>query len=183
MWSKQRRCGVALVVLAAVVSVAWSAGKQTPPTAGAVAPDFTLMNQDDKPVRLGQYKGRWVVLYFYPADFSPGGMLQARNFERDLAKYRQANAVILGVSGNATAKHRELIAKEGLHFELLSDAELQVSREYGSTMRDHTIHTMTYTARNTFLIDPSGKVAKVFVDVVPEHHSEEVLQALATLQR
>ena len=131
-------------------------------------------------MRLNQYKGNWVVLYFYPADFSRPGMLQARNFERDLAKYRQANAVVIGVSGNETLTHRELVAKEGLHFDLLSDAEEQVSREYGSAER---YHMMTLTSRNTFIIDPAGKVAKVFANVAPWNHSEEVLRALTALQQ
>ena len=179
MWSKLRRLGKALVVIAALVSVSCSVGNKPRPTAGTTAPDFTLMNQDDKPVRLSQYRGKWVVLYFYPADFSQAGMAQARNFQRDLAKYRQANAVLLGVSGNQTATHREFIAKEQLQYDLLSDGEEEVSREYGTAMR---YHMMTLTARSTYLIDPTGKVAEVF-HIVDGDHSAKVLRALATLQQ
>lgn len=150
------------------------------PAVGAAAPTFTLVNNEGKQINLNDYKGKWVVLYFYPKDFTSGCTLEARNFQRDLAKYDAANAVILGVSVDTAESHKEFCAKEGLNFKLLSDPEGKVSEQYGSTM---DYNGAKYSARNTFIIDPSGKIAKVFEKVKPTGHSEEVLAALATLQK
>ena len=150
------------------------------PAVGAPAPGFTLVNNEGKQINLGDYKGKWVVLYFYPKDFTSGCTLEARNFQRDLAKYDAAKAVILGVSVDTAESHKEFCAKEGLNFKLLSDPEGKVSEQYGSTME---YNGAKYSARNTFIIDPNGKIAKVFEKVNPAGHSEQVLAALATLQK
>ena len=150
------------------------------PSVGAAAPTFTLVNNEGKQINLNDYKGKWVVLYFYPKDFTSGCTLEAHNFQRDLAKYDAANAVILGVSVDTAESHKEFCAKEGLNFKLLSDPDGKVSEQYGSTME---YNGMKLSARNTFIIDPSGKIAKVFGSVKPAGHSEEVLAALATLQK
>jgi peroxiredoxin Q/BCP len=150
------------------------------PTAGAPAPDFSLTTNEGHPASLKDFRGKWVVLYFYPKDFTGGCTLEAHNFQRDLAKYEQAHAVILGVSVDTAESHKSFCAKEGLAFKLLSDPDANVSTQYGSVM-DYNGHKLA--ARNTFLVDPDGKIAKVFMGVKPDSHSEEVLKALSGLQQ
>ena len=150
------------------------------PAVGAAAPSFNLTTNEGKQVSLNDFKGKWVVLYFYPKDFTSGCTLEARNFQRDLAKYEAANAVILGVSVDTAESHKEFCAKEGLNFKLLSDTDAKVSEQYGSVME---YQGAKLSARNTFLIDPQGKVAKVFEKVKVAGHSDEVLAALASLQK
>jgi len=169
----------AFVVAAMLACNAVSATNEMP-SVGAAAPTFTLTNNEGKQVNLSDYKGKWVVLYFYPKDFTSGCTLEAHNFQRDLAKYDAAHAVILGVSVDTAESHKEFCAKEGLNFKLLSDPDGKVSEQYGSTME---YNGAKYSARNTFIIDPNGKIAKVFDGVKPAGHSEEVLAALATLQK
>jgi thioredoxin-dependent peroxiredoxin len=149
------------------------------PAVGTPAPDFTLNSQESKPVSLHDYKGKWVVLYFYPKDFTSGCTLEAHNFQRDLAQYEQKNAVILGVSVQDEDSHQKFCAKEGLNFKLLADTKTEVSTTYDSVMNFGVVKV---SARHTFLIDPTGVVRKVFFDVKPQQHSEEVLAALTELQ-
>ncbi|HET9712817.1 MAG TPA: peroxiredoxin, partial [Pyrinomonadaceae bacterium] len=104
------------------------------PAVGAAAPTFKLTSNEGKAISLADYKGKWVVLYFYPKDFTSGCTLEAKNFQRDLAKYDAANAVILGVSVDTAESHKEFCAKEGLNFKLLSDSDAKVSEQYGSIM-------------------------------------------------
>jgi len=150
------------------------------PVAGAPAPSFKLVTNEGKEASLSDFKGKWVVLYFYPKDFTSGCTLQARNFQRDLEKYTKLDAVILGVSIDTAESHKSFCAKEGLSFKLLSDTDAKVSEQYGSTME---YQGAKYSARNTFIIDPTGKIAKVFIKVGPAGHSDEVLAALAELQK
>ena len=144
------------------------------------APSFSLPGSDGKTHSLADYAGKWLVLYFYPKDFTSGCTLEARNFQRDLAKYEAANAVILGVSVDTAESHKDFCAKEGLNFKLLSDTDAKVSGQYGSIME---YQGNKLSARNTFLIDPQGKIAKVFEKVKVGGHSDEVLAALAELQK
>jgi peroxiredoxin Q/BCP len=150
------------------------------PAVGSNAPTFNLTTNEGKQASLGDFKGKWVVLYFYPKDFTGGCTLEAHNFQRDLAKYDAANAVILGVSVDTAESHKSFCAKEGLNFKLLSDSDAKVSEQYGSVME---YNGMKLSARNTFIIDPQGKIVKVFAKVNPAVHSEEVLAALAALQK
>jgi|ERR1035441_3120585 peroxiredoxin Q/BCP len=150
-----------------------------PPAVGTKAPAVSLANQEGQTVTLDQNKGKWVVLYFYPKDFTSGCTTEAHNFQRDLAKYEKANAVILGVSVDTVDSHKGFCAKEGLNFKLLSDTGATASKAYDSLA---TYNDKTYSARNTFLIDPSGTIRKVYVKVNPSTHSEDVLKDLATLQ-
>jgi thioredoxin-dependent peroxiredoxin len=150
------------------------------PTVGAAAPGFSLTTNEGKQVSLTDFKGKWVVLYFYPKDFTQGCTIEARNFQRDLAKYEAVNTVILGVSVDNADSHKEFCAKEGLNFKLLADTDAKVSEQYGSVME---YNGAKLSARNTFIIDPQGKVAKVFEKVKVAPHSEEVLAALASLQK
>lgn len=150
------------------------------PSVGAAAPTFSLVNNEGKQVSLNDYKGKWVVLYFYPKDFTSGCTLEARNFQKDLAKYDAAHAVILGVSVDTAESHKEFCTKEGLNFKLLSDPEAKVSTDYGSVME---YNGAKLSARNTFIINPQGKIAKVFEKVKVGGHSDEVLAALAELKK
>lgn len=175
------RWALVLPVVCALLFVSGMAGASTdPPAAGAPAPNFKLKSNEGKKTSLKDYRGRWVVLYFYPKDFTGGCTLEARNFQADLAKYEKLNAVILGVSVDSVASHQAFCAKEGLTFKLLSDPDASVSMKYGSVMENKGNRL---SARNTFLIDPKGKVAKVFLKVKPSGHSEEVLAALEEQQK
>ena len=167
-------------VAAAVLACSSANAVSEMPTVGAAAPGFTLVNNEGKSINLSDYKGKWVVLYFYPKDFTSGCTLEAHNFQRDLAKYDAAGAVILGVSVDTADSHKDFCAKEGLNFKLLSDPDAKVSEQYGSMME---YNGAKLSARNTFIIDPTGKIAKVFEKVKPGGHSDEVLAALATLQK
>lgn len=150
------------------------------PEVGQTAPDFELKSEEGKNVSLKGNRGKWVVLYFYPKDFTSGCTIEARNFQRDLAAYEKANAVILGVSVDTAESHKDFCTKEGLTFKLLADTEAKVSAAYGSIME---FQDKKLSARNTFIIDPQGKIAKVFTGVKVTKHSEEVLAALAELQK
>src|SRR6476469_8879405 len=105
---------------------------QTQPEVGKPAPDFSLTTGDGSQVSLKDYRGKWVVLYFYPKDFTSGCTLEAQNFQRDLAKYQNASAIILGVSVDNAESHKQFCAKEGLNFKLLADTDAKVSEAYGS---------------------------------------------------
>jgi peroxiredoxin Q/BCP len=165
------------LILVAVFATA--ADQPQPPTAGSPAPDFTLPNQEGAQVSLDQFKGKWVVLYFYPKDFTQGCTIEAHNFQRDIDKYTQKNAVIVGVSVDNVDSHKSFCAKEGLNFKLLADSDHVVVQKYGSIME---YNGMTLAARNTFLIDPTGVIRKVYLKVSPQGHSDEVLADLQQLQ-
>ena len=174
-----RILGIAVIV-AATALAACSEKPLPPPAEGTPAPDFALVSQSGKPVRLKDQKGKWVVLYFYPADFTKAGRIQATDFQSDLQKYEQANAAVFGVSVNDFHSHRAFALDSKLTFPLLSDPEAQVSRRYGSTQR---LGMSTLAKRNTFIIDPDGRIVRRFLGVGRGNHSERVLAALDTLQR
>lgn len=174
----KRFLGVLLSVVA--LSGMLGAGAQTAPAAGQTAPDFSLPSMEGGLVSLKDYKGKWVVLYFYPKDFTSGCTLEAHNFERDLTKYQSQNAVILGVSADTVKSHKDFCTKEGLNFKLLADPELKTITKYGSVRENNGAK---FAARNTFLIDPDGKIARVYTAVNPAGHSDEVLKDLAVLKK
>jgi peroxiredoxin Q/BCP len=150
------------------------------PSVGSVAPEFTLTSQEGTPVSLKDYRGKWVVLYFYPRDFTSGCTIEAHNFQRDQPQYQQRNVVVLGVSVDSADSHKQFCTKEGLNFKLLADTDHQVSSAYGSLTN---LGLVKFASRHTLIINPEGKVAKVFTEVNPNKHSEEVLAALVELQR
>ena len=165
------------LIMASVFAVA--ADSAQPPAVGTQAPTFSLPSQEGGQISLDQFKGKWVVLYFYPKDFSSGCTIEAHNFQRDIDKYTQKNAVIVGVSVDSVDSHKGFCAKEGLNYKVLSDTKHQVSQQYGSLME---YNGMTLSARNTFLIDPSGVIKKVYLKVNPAEHSEQVLADLNELE-
>lgn len=158
-----------------------TAGEPLPDSAavGRSAPEFVLPDQDGKPVGPKDFAGHWLVLYFYPKDFTGGCTLEAHNFQRDSAKYAAADAAIVGVSLDTPGSHRKFCAKESLRFKLLADSGGVVSARYGSL---NEMQGRKLSARNTFLIDPDGKIARIFRGVKPANHSDEVLAALAGLR-
>ena len=172
---------IAMIAFGAVTLTMMAANEtQSQPATGKPAPDFNLTTGDGSQVSLKDYRGKWVVLYFYPKDFTSGCTMEAKNFQRDLTKYQPLHAVILGVSVDTAQSHKDFCAKEGLNFKLLADPDAKVSTEYGSVM-DYKGQKLA--ARNTFIINPKGEVAKVFVKVDPTTHSEDVMKALAELQK
>jgi len=150
------------------------------PAAGTQAPEFSLTTGDGSQVSLKDYRGKWVVLYFYPKDFTSGCTMEAKNFQRDLVKYEQAGAVVLGVSVDTAQSHKDFCTKEGLNFKLLADPDAKVSTEYGSVM---DYKGTALAARNTFIVNPKGEIAKVYTGVKPADHSEQVLKDLAELKK
>jgi thioredoxin-dependent peroxiredoxin len=166
-----------LLLLVVLVSPVVLAGAM--PAIGDRAPAFTLPSQEGPPVSLEQNKGKWVVLYFYPKDMTPGCTIEAHNFQRDLEKYTKASAVVLGVSLDSVDSHKEFCTKESLSFKLLSDVDRKVTGAYGSLA---STLGREVAARNTFLIDPAGVIRKVYVKVSPQAHSDEVLADLGKLQ-
>jgi peroxiredoxin Q/BCP len=170
---------IVVVVIAFLVPRLFS-GTGAAPGAGSAAPDFTLPSQESASVSLKDYRGSWVVLYFYPKDQTPGCTREAHNFQVDQAKYAARHAVVLGVSVDSVESHKKFCAKEGLNFKLLADRDGKVSREYGSLTN---LVVAKFAARHTFLIDPSGKVAKAYTSVDPVRHSEDVLAALDQMRK
>jgi peroxiredoxin Q/BCP len=168
---------VLIVGLLAGLGVVRAAGT---PAVGTMAPDFTLNSQQGTPVRLADFRGKWVVLYFYPKDFTSGCTLEAHNFQRDLAQYEKRNTAIVGVSVDSADSHKQFCTKEGLNFKLLADTGKKVSGQYGSLTN---MGLVKFAARHTFLIDPSGRIARVYTTVDPAQHSTDVLSALDDLQK
>src|SRR4249920_3975619 len=147
------------VIVWSSTQAAEPAAPQAQPQVGQPAPAFSLTSAEGGSVSLRDYKGKWVVLYFYPKDFTSGCTLEAHNFERDLAKYQNEGAIILGVSADTAQSHKDFCAKEGLNFKLLADPELKVITEYGSVMGHDGLKM---AARNTFLINPEGVIVRVY---------------------
>ena len=155
-------------------------GSNNPPAVGSPAPDFTLSSQDRQPVKLSAFRGQWVVLYFYPKDFTSGCTVEAHNFQRDLAEYQKRNALILGVSVQDEKSHKEFCAKEGLNFKLLADTQKEVSKSYDSIIN---LGITKLSSRHTFLIDPQGVIRKIWLDVDIPKHSTNVLATLDDLEK
>ena len=176
--------GLAMLVVALpALRAALADDNAVMPAVGSVAPDFKLSSQEGSTVSLHDYKGKWVVLYFYPKDQTAGCTMEAHNFQRDVAQYDAKGAVILGVSVDSVDSHKEFCTKESLTLKLLSDTSHDVVNKYGSLVTYGTGEkAMTVAARNTFLINPKGVIVKVYTKVNPTKHSEDVLADLTALQ-
>jgi peroxiredoxin Q/BCP len=160
------------------LAIAMAAPAADVPAEGTKAPDFTLKSQEGKTVSLKDFRGQWVVLYFYPKDMTQGCTIEAHNFQRDQAQYDAKKAAIVGVSADTVDSHVQFCTKENLTFKLLADPEKTVIGSYGSLAGNGAV-----AARNTFLIDPQGVIRKVYTGVKPMPHSEEVLAELTQLQQ
>ena len=167
-----------LATLALVMTPpAWATGE---PAVGAAAPAFTLPDQSGKPVSLNDYRGKWVVLYFYPKDGTPGCTTEACDFRDNVFAFREAGATILGVSVDDVSSHEKFAADHQLPFTLLADGEKKVARDYGVLHR--MLGLMELARRETFIVDPQGRIAKHYREVDPGSHSKQVLADLKTLQ-
>jgi peroxiredoxin Q/BCP len=178
-----RRTFLTTVLASCFVFLSWlhftppanAMGGKLPPLNQA-APEFTLpTNTGDGKISLSDYRGKWVVLYFYPKDFTSGCTLEAQRFQRDLPKYMQKNAQILGVSADDVDSHAEFCESENLKFPLLADTDGKVSKAYGSWIG-------FVSMRHSFIIDPEGILREKFLAVRPAIHSTEVLARLNELQ-
>ena len=164
---------IATVAFAAAAMAGTSALAADMLQPGAKAPEFSLPSQEDTNVSLSQYKGKWVVLYFYPKDMTTGCTIEAHNFQRDLPKYEALNAVVLGVSLDTVESHKTFCTKDSLTFKLLADPDHKVIDAYGVPLMTHG--DMKFASRDTYLISPDGKIAKVWTGVNPNTHSDDVL--------
>jgi len=166
------------LALAFVLGLPFLARAADLPKIGDPAPDFSLPSQEGTSVRLSSLRGQWVVLYFYPKDMTPGCTLEAHNFAKDQPAYAARHATVLGVSVDGIDSHKKFCTKESLNFRLLADTDKRVAEAYGSL---NNFLVVKVAARHTFLVDPQGKIARVFADVKPATHSQEVLAALDAL--
>jgi peroxiredoxin Q/BCP len=142
------------------------------PAVGQVAPGFTLPSQTGAQISLSSFDGKWVVLYFYPKDMTPGCTIEAHNFQAAQPQFLAKNAVILGVSVDSSDSHQQFCTTENLTFRLLADTKKKVTSAYGS------LGANGMAARNTFLIDPQGKIAQVWTSVSPQTTVPIVLAAI-----
>ncbi len=166
----------AVVLLIAAVPFATAhADDQTMPAVGQVAPAFTLPSQTGEPISLDSYRGKWVVLYFYPKDMTTGCTIEAHKFQDALPQFDAKNAVILGVSVDTVDSHKQFCTKDSLTFHLLADPDHKVVSAYGSL---GGFAGIILANRNTFLIDPHGKIAQVWVKVNPSTAASDVLAAI-----
>lgn len=168
-----------IALFAAVMLCIASPAIAEQPRVGEAAPDFELTDQDGQLRSLEDYRNQWVALYFYPKDDTPGCTTEACAFRDDIFKYRDLNCQILGVSLDDELSHKEFAEKYSLPFPLLADTEGTAATSYGVKSK---MFGMTMAKRQTFLIDPSGKIAMHYADVDPDEHSAEVLKDLRKLQ-
>ena len=164
-----------VLVIAAVPFITAHADDSTMPAVGQLAPTFTLPSQTGEPISLDSYRGKWVVLYFYPKDMTTGCTIEAHKFQDALPQFEAKNAVILGVSVDSVDSHKQFCTKDALTFHLLADPDHKVVSAYGSL---GGFVGITMANRNTFLIDPQGKIAKEWVKVNPNTAASDVLAAL-----
>lgn len=172
-------CAVVLASSFALTKNAVAAADLAP--VGSAAPSFTLPSQENKPVSLSDYKGKWVVLYFYPKDQTSGCTIEAHNFQRDTQKYAALDAVVLGVSLDTVESHKTFCTKDSLTFKLLADPDRKVVEAYGVPIK--SFGPMHYAERDTFLISPEGKVVKQWEVKDIQAHSGEVLAAIASMKK
>ncbi len=147
---------------------------------GAPAPAFALKDQDGKVHRSEDYRGRWVVLYFYPKDDTPGCTTEACQFRDDLPRLRELGVQILGVSVDNTESHGKFAAKFQLPFPLLADEDGNVAKSYGALQ---SLWFIKFAKRHTFIIAPDGTIAQIYRDVKPESHSRQIMDDIKALQR
>lgn len=151
---------------------------------GSVAPDFVLPDQNNQEHRLSEYRGKWVVLYFYPKDNTPGCTKEACGFRDEHTVLDSLNAVVLGISKDSVQSHEKFIRKFNLPFSLLSDVAGQVIEIYGA-WKQKSMYGKTFMGivRSTYLIDPEGKIAKIYPKVKVEKHIVEIIDDLKNLRR
>jgi len=154
------------------------------PEIGAEAPEFCVHDQDAKDVCLKDYSGKWVVLYFYPKDDTPGCTKEACQFSEELAEFRGMDAEVIGVSPDSIGSHERFIVKHALKVQLLSDTKREVLKAYGAWREKKAYgKTALGVVRSTFLIGPDGKIVHVWPDVKVKGHVDEVKSVLREKRR
>jgi thioredoxin-dependent peroxiredoxin len=148
---------------------------------GGSAPAFKLQDQNGKWHELKDYRGKWVVLYFYPKDQTPGCTTQACEFRDNIFAFRDAGAVVLGISVDDVQSHKKFSDKHGLPFPILADSTKETAKQYGVLKK--FLGTLEAARRDTFVIDPEGRIVKRYVDVDPKGHSQAVLKDIRELQK
>jgi peroxiredoxin Q/BCP len=177
--------GILLVAVLLMLSL-WGAAARAgdadgaTPQVGQPAPAFKLQDQAGKWHSLGDYKGKWVALYFYPKDDTPGCTTQACSFRDNVFAFNKEGAVILGISVDDVASHKAFAEKHGLPFTLLADADKAVTKRYG-VLKTY-MGVMEMARRDTFIVDPQGRIAKHYESVKPENHSAVVLADIKALK-
>jgi thioredoxin-dependent peroxiredoxin len=142
---------------------------------GQMAPDFELLDQNNNKQTLSNYRGQWLLLYFYPKDDTPGCTKEACNFRDNWEQFNQAKTMVMGVSTDSVKSHQKFAEKYGLHFPLLSDEEKKIVKEYGVWQPKKMLgKEFMGTVRSSFLINPEGRIAKIYERVKPEGHAMEV---------
>ena len=174
--SAARRTALAGLALLASAGIALAAT----PSVGQPAPAFKLQDQDGKWHSLGDYKGKWVAIYFYPKDDTPGCTTQACSFRDNIFAFNKEGAVIVGISVDDVASHKEFAEKHGLPFTLLADSDKAVAKRYG-VLKTY-MGVMEMARRDTFLIDPEGRITKHYESVDPDGHSKVVLEDIKALK-
>jgi len=150
-----------------------------PIVVGAIAPDFTLIDQNNEPQTLSKMGGKWVVMYFYPKDETPGCTTEACNFRDNILSLRVKNAVVWGISVDNSKSHAAFSENHKLPFTLLSDPAGKVAKKYGSLLN---MVVFKIAKRHSFIIDPNGKIVKIYRNVNPKSHVEEILKDLDILR-
>ncbi len=169
---------ISIVMAAALLLIGTSSLAEQVRT-GEPAPDFELKDQSGTLHSIEDYRGRWVALYFYPKDDTPGCTTEACEFRDNIFAFKNANCQILGVSLDDAESHKEFSEKYGLPFPLLADTEGTTAEAYGVKTK---FLGMTIAKRQTFLIDPQGNVAKHYEKVDPATHSQQILADLEALK-
>ena len=146
---------------------------------GNTAPVFELVDQNNKTQRLSDYAGKWLVLYFYPKDDTPGCTTEACSFRDDIYKIRELDAEVIGVSTDDVESHAEFAEKYSLPFPLLVDKNAEVAHQYGAAFK---IGPLSIAKRHSFIISPEGQIAKIYRKVNPKKHSDEIIADLKSLQ-
>ena len=173
----------AVVPLLASVALLAGAGAHAAdagPQVGAAAPTFSLPDQAGTTHKLADYKGQWVVLYFYPKDGTPGCTTEACEFRDNIFAFRDQGIVVLGISLDDVDSHKKFAAEQHLPFPLLADSTKDTAKRYGVLSKFGGL--VDYTKRETFVIDPQGRIAKHYADVDPKDHSKTVLADVKTLK-
>lgn len=146
-------------------------------TTGKIAPDFELPDQDEKRHKLSSYKGKWVLIYFYPKDFTPGCTTEACEIRDSFEDFEKHNAIVLGVSTDSAKSHKKFAKKYNLPFALLADPDNYVVKKYGVWGPKKMMgREFLGTKRTSFLVNPEGKIVKIYEDVKPKTHAKDVLE-------
>lgn len=158
--------------------LSWPVWANSPLQAGEAAPDFLLADGEGRMRQLGEWRGNWLVLYFYPRDDTPGCTAEAKAFNDRQSEFAALKAQVIGVSVDDVESHRAFARSLGLKFPLLADTDGKVSRRYGA-LNDFAV--VKFAKRHTFLIDPKGRIAKAYRDVEPSRHAGEIVADLKQL--